>query len=86
MRPRYAIAGLLLATLAACGGGDETDCPVVTPENVHLMTGDVPPGSPCAQVLAAPLLPPTETITYCIKPLDPAEPELPCQWNQPQEN
>lgn len=46
-----AAAMLLCLVLAACGGGGDDECPAVTPENVHLMTGDVPPGSPCAQVL-----------------------------------
>lgn len=41
---------LLLAMLTACGGGDEPyECPVVTDDNVHLMTGDLPPGHPCTQ-------------------------------------
>lgn len=40
---------LLLMILAGCGGGDDYECPVVTDENVHLMTGDLPPGHPCTQ-------------------------------------
>jgi hypothetical protein len=42
---------LLCLFLAACGGGSYADyeCPIVTDENVHLMTGDLPSGHPCTQ-------------------------------------
>lgn len=49
---RAAVIGILAGALAACGGGDE--CPAVTPDNVHQMTGDLPPGSPCTQDYAQP--------------------------------
>ena len=49
MKRLLCLAGLL-ALLAACADtSDEGECPVVTPENVYLMTGDLPPSSPCAQ-------------------------------------
>jgi hypothetical protein len=42
---------LLCLALAACGGAgyDDYECPIVTDENVHFMTGDLPPGHPCTQ-------------------------------------
>lgn len=69
----------LVCVLAGCGGGaDEPEaCPVVTAENVHLMTGNVPPGSACAQV------PIRETVTFCSMPLDQAGPPEPCDWKGP---
>ncbi len=41
---------VLVLVLVGCGGGTEDyECPEVTDANVHLMTGDLPPGHPCTQ-------------------------------------
>lgn len=56
LRARRRLAGLVLLAaalrlLTACGGGDDDPpaCPVVTPDNVNQMTGDLPAGHPCTQ-------------------------------------
>lgn len=46
---RALATAVLCLLLAACGGGDEYECPEVTDDNVHLMTGDLPAGHPCTQ-------------------------------------
>jgi hypothetical protein len=69
------ICATLVLLLTACGGGENYTCPVVTPENVHLMTGNLPPGHPCTQDYA-----PREQVTVCALPLDQAGPPAPCQW------
>lgn len=72
--PVYTLYVVFILLLALAGCGDTSDeCPVVTPDNVHRMTGDVPPGSPCAQVLR-------EQVTLCALPIDQAGPPAPCQW------
>ena len=48
---RRTLLTLAILALTGCGDSSEPECPTVTPENVHLMTGDTPPGSPCTQVL-----------------------------------
>lgn len=68
---RALIPTLLL--LSACGGSqDGYVCPVVTPQNVHLMTGDLPPGHPCTQDVR-------ETVQACTQPLE--GPTQPCPWD-----
>lgn len=63
----------LVALLAACGDSGDATCPVVTPENVHLMTGNLPPGHPCTQDYR-------EQVTFCVLPLEQAGPPAPCAW------